>query len=148
MPRKRDNAEAGFTLIEVIVALVILSSALLAFYQFLSTSMTAADRVRHAADAYDRDRNGLALASSLNPMATPSGEIDLGAYRIRWRAERIGPIQQSTEYPTGEPGKFTVALYRIVVDFPGNANFAPLEVTKLGYHRVAVPPGTSSETTN
>jgi prepilin-type N-terminal cleavage/methylation domain-containing protein len=148
MPDNRDSAQAGFTLLEVIVALVILTAALLAFYEFLSTAIRAAERVWQAAEAYDRERNGLALAASLNPMATPTGELDLGTYRVRWRAERIGPSQQSTEYPSGGPGRFTVALYRIVIDFPGSANFAPLEVTKLGYHRDATPPGIPSDPPN
>lgn len=148
MPKARDNPEAGFTLLEVIVVLVILSAAMLAFYEFLSTATSAAERVRQAADGYDRDRNALALVASLNPMATPTGEIDLGAYRIRWRAELIQPVRQSTEYPSGGPGRFTVALYRVVLDFPDSANFPPLEVTKLGYHHEAAPSGTPSETPN
>src|SRR2546430_5996457 len=61
----------------------------LAFYEFLASSLHAADRVRHAAEAYDRRQNALALATKLNPMATPEGTLDLGSYRLHWRAERI-----------------------------------------------------------
>ena len=141
MKPRLDNpsGEAGFTLVEAIVALVILAAGLLAFYEFLASSLYAADRVRHAAEAYDRRQNALTLAAKLNPMATPEGVLDLGLYRLHWRAERITAPQRSTEYPSGGQGAFTVALFRVIIDFPDNHEFAPVELTKLGYHRETAP---------
>jgi len=72
----------GFTLIETLVALVILAASLLAFYEFLAGALNGAAAVERAATAYDRRESALALASILNPMATPEGNFDLGAYRI------------------------------------------------------------------
>src|SRR5579864_1759768 len=100
-PGKRAG-DAGFTLIEAIVALVILAAGLIAFYEFLGSSLHAADRVRAAADAYDRDRNALALASTLNPMLRPDGTFDLGAYRIRWHAEPLAAPERTTAPPGGD----------------------------------------------
>jgi|ERR1700722_165110 prepilin-type N-terminal cleavage/methylation domain-containing protein len=150
MTPRRDSplGTDGFTLIEVLVALVILSAGLLVFYEFLSGALDAAGRVRHAAEAYDRDQNALALAATLNPMATPEGMLDLGTYRIRWRAERIGTERQSAEFPLGDKGHFTVALYRVVLDFPDDREFAPVQVTKFGYHRETVPGEPSDDTVN
>jgi general secretion pathway protein I len=137
-PLNKASSVSGFTLIEVIVALVILSAGLLVFYQFLSTALHAAGRVQAGAEAYDRDENALAIASSLNPMATPEGSLSVGSYRIHWHAERITPPTRA-ELPNGSPGPFILALYRIVLDFPDDRNFAPVEVTKLGYHREPAP---------
>src|SRR5947209_3531980 len=111
MKRRPDKAQgaAGFTLIEVLVALAILAAGLMAFYEFLASSLHAADRVRTAAEAYDRDQNALALASTLNPMEKPSGVFDLGAYRIRWRAEPLTAAAQGAS-----SGSFAIALYRVV----------------------------------
>ena len=141
MPPLRGKAAgaAGFTLIEALVALVILSAGLLVFYEFLATSLRAADRVRHAAAAYDRERNALALASTLNPMAAPDGSFDLGPYRIHWHAERLTSPRRSTSFPLAGQGQFTIALYRVVLDFPDNREFAPVATTKLGYHRETAP---------
>jgi general secretion pathway protein I len=149
MPTQADSPSpaAGFTLIEVIVALVILAASLMAFYEFLSSSLHAADRLRHATTAYDRAENALALATTLNPMEAPDGTLDLGAYRIHWRAERIGAERVSTAYPSGK-GRFIVALYRLVFDFPDDRDFAPVEVTKLGYHRENRPGNTPENVAN
>ena len=138
---------AGFTLIETLVALVILAAALLAFYQFLATALNGAAAAERAAAAYDRRQNALALAATLNPMATPAGNFDLGLYRIRWRSEPEGALRQSSGFPSGT-GQFIIALYRVVLDFPGEPDILPVEVTKFGYRREAPPPGASGEPVN
>jgi prepilin-type N-terminal cleavage/methylation domain-containing protein len=147
-PPDRASVAGGFTLIEALVALVILAAGLLVFYEFLGSSLRAADRARDAAEEYDRDRNALALASTLNPMATPDGTFGLGAYRIRWHAERITAPRRGTGFPFAGEGPFTVALYRIVLDFPDDRQFAPMEVTKLGYHRETASGPPSAEPVN
>lgn len=140
--------ESGFTLVEALVALVLLSVGLLVFYEFLGSALHAADRARHAADMYDRDQNALALASTLNPMAVPDGIFDLGSYRIRWRSDRITATFDSTGFPLSDRGQFSVALYRVTLDFPDDLAFAPVTVTKLGYHREAASHPLSGEPSN
>jgi prepilin-type N-terminal cleavage/methylation domain-containing protein len=129
---------AGFTLVETLVALVILAASLLVFYEFLAGALNGAAAAERAATAYDRRQSALALASSLNPMETPEGSFDLGPYRIHWRAERIGAVRQSSGFPSGK-GPFSIGLYRVVLDFPGERGLPEVEVTKLGYHREAAP---------
>src|SRR5580765_5922406 len=141
------SAAAGFTLIEVVVALVILSTILLAFYEFLSSALASGDRARTAVASYDRGQNALALVTMLNPMDAPEGSFDLGAYRIRWRSQRIGALRRSSGYPSGR-GRFTVGLYRVVLDVPDDPKFLPLQVTKLGYHPIDFPGNSSAEPAN
>ena len=130
--------DAGFTLIETIVALAILGAALVAFYAFLSTLMNAADRIRAAANAYDRHYNALELAKTVNPMDAPEGNFDLGTYRIHWTSQLIDKIIRSSRYPAGS-GIFKIALYRLTLSFPDDSGTAPIVVTKLGYHRDNLP---------
>jgi general secretion pathway protein I len=142
------RAEAqGFTLIETIVALVILSTAVVVFYNFLSTTLNSANRVQAASIAYDRHMNALELATSLNPMASPQGVFDLGSYHIEWSAQLLGSVRQSSRYPSGR-GIFKVALYRITLSFPDDGEIAPITVTRLGYHRDNVPDSLLGGATN
>jgi prepilin-type N-terminal cleavage/methylation domain-containing protein len=129
---------AGFTLIETLVALVILAAALFAFYAFLASALNGAAGAERAATAYDFRQNSLALAAVLNPMETPQGSFDLGNYRIHWRAERIGAELQSSGFPSGK-GRFKIALYRVLFDFPEEPEFPGVEVTRFGYHSDVVP---------
>jgi len=138
---------AGFTLIEAIVALVILSAVMIGFYDFLSTALNGAHRMELASFAYDRRTNALELATALNPMDLPEGTLDLGKYRVHWTSHVLGDIRQSSRYPVGR-GIFKVALYRMIFTFPDDAEVPPIEVTRLGYHRDDIPqsfpPGTSN----
>jgi prepilin-type N-terminal cleavage/methylation domain-containing protein len=138
---------AGFTLIETLVALVILAASLLAFYEFLGAALNGAAAAERAAIAYDRRQNALTLAATLNPMERPEGSFDLGFYRIRWRSEPIAAPRQSSGFPSGK-GRFIIALYRVVLDFPGEPAFSDVEVTKLGYRLEASPAESSSDPVN
>ena len=145
MPTDRTQAGAGFTLIETIVALVILASAVVVFSSFLSSiELNGAGRVEQAANSYDRHMNALEIATAINPMATPQGTFDLGTYRIAWNSQLVGEVHQSSRYPAGR-GIFKVALYRITFSFIGGMETAPLAVRhELGYHRDNEPSFTGS----
>ena len=140
----------GFTLIETIIALAILSATIVVFFAFLSNALSGARRMELASVAYDRRTNALELASAVNPMELPEGTISLGPYRISWTARLLGDIHQSSRYPAGA-GIFKIALYRMRFSFPDASDIPPIEVTKLGYRRDDVPdfltarPGQSSE---
>lgn len=147
LPGKEWKGSEAFTLIETIVALVILSSAVIVFYNFLSTALNSADRVQAASIAYDRHLNALELATSLNPMDFPQGVLDLGTYHIQWASQLLGNVRQSSRYPTGR-GVFKIALYRITLSFPDDGQIAPIVVTRLGYRRDNLPDSLASSPTN
>jgi general secretion pathway protein I len=134
MPTRLDpsRAAAGFTLIEAIVALVVLSTAVVAFYDFLSTALSGAAHIEAAATDYDRRMNALELASAINPMTMPQGDFNLGTYHIRWTSQPLGPVRQSTGYPAG-PGFFKIALYQVTLSFPGQEGTAPVAATRVGF---------------
>jgi general secretion pathway protein I len=140
MTARADHSHpaSGFTLIETIVALVILSAVTIVFYNFLSTSLNGARRVEQTAIAYDHHMNALELATAVNPMAMPAGTMKVGTYRIHWTSRLLGDIRQSSKYPAGR-GVFKIALYRMTFDFPDSVDIAPIEVTRMGYHRDDVP---------
>ena len=131
MPSVRN---AGFTLIEALVALVLLSAAVAGFYDVLSTSVNAARRAEQAALSIDRRRNALELAVAINPMETPDGAFDMGGYSILWRSTLLEGPRQSSRYPSGK-GIFNVALYKLILSFSDDPSIAPIELTQLGYRR-------------
>jgi general secretion pathway protein I len=147
MLHSEAETAAGFTLIEAIVALVILSAVMIGFYDFLSTALNGARRMELASLAYDHRTNALELASALNPMDMPEGTLDLGKYRVHWTSHVLGDIRQSSRYPSGR-GFYKVALYRMVFTFPDDAEIRPIEVTRLGYRRDDLPQPFSTGSSN
>ena len=135
---EHDRSEAGFTLLETIVALVILTAGLMGFYGFLVTMLNGANRLQAASVEYDRQANALELAKTLNPMDAPEGSFELGSYRIQWSSQLLKSVHQSTRYPTGA-GVFKVGLYLVTFSFPDDNGIASIAVTKLGYHRDSQP---------
>lgn len=135
---EHNRGEAGFTLLETIVALVILTAGLMGFYSFLVTMLHGADRLQSASIAYDRHINALELAKTLNPMNAPEGTFNVGSYRIQWASQLIKNVRQSSRYPVGS-GLFKVALYRMTFRFPDDDAIVPVDVTRLGFRRDNVP---------
>lgn len=125
-------------MLETIVALVILSAAMIVFFEFLSTTLDGARRLELASIAYDRRTNALEIAAAINPMALPQGTLDFGPYHITWSAQRLGDTRQSSAYPIGA-GPFKVALYRMVFSFPDSHDIRPIAVTRLGFRRDTGP---------
>ena len=134
----QNRREAGFTLLETIIALVILATGLMAFYGFLGTMFHGAERLQAASTAYDRHANALELARFLNPMEAPKGTFNLGAYRIDWTSQPIKAVRQGSRYPVGS-GLFKIALYRVTFTFPDDDSITPIEVEKVGYSRSVTP---------
>jgi prepilin-type N-terminal cleavage/methylation domain-containing protein len=145
MPPQADPSprHAGFTLIETIVALAILSAGLIGFYQLLTTILNSANRVQVAAIAYDRQTNALELVEAVNPMEIPEGTFDTGHYHIHWTSKLIGDVRQGSRYPSG-PGPFKIGLYRVTLSFPDDEDVSSIDVTRLGYHHDDSPIDMSS----
>lgn len=84
--------ERGFTLLEAIVAMVLVSMLALAVFGWISTNVASLDAVRDVNAQSDATINIVEHMRSVNPMLTPTGEADLGAYRIDWEARPITAV--------------------------------------------------------
>lgn len=85
----RGRHSRGFTLLEAIVAMVIMATSLLALYSWLSTNTIALNRVRAQTLSLEDARSALAVIETLNPSATPVGERTLGPLLVRWSATPV-----------------------------------------------------------
>ncbi|MCR6686518.1 type II secretion system protein [Pseudoxanthomonas sp.] len=70
------RAQRGFTLLEAIVAMVVMATALLALYSWLSTSTLGLRRAQAQAQALEDARTALSLVEDVNPMQDPQGQRD------------------------------------------------------------------------
>ncbi|HEX5306371.1 MAG TPA: type II secretion system protein [Dyella sp.] len=133
--------QAGFSLLEAIVALVILSLVAMALYGWQNANLFAIRRAEAHAVANDAARSALALVRTINPMLQPTGERPWGNGTIRWNASPVEPIKPGVT-AVGLPGYFDIGLYRVRVEIvPASGPIQRLEVRQVGYKQVRFPSG-------
>jgi len=100
----RKRRAAGFTLLEVVVALAIAGLALIGFFQAGSSGLLAADSAGRVGEAIERAQSHLAALGQSNGVA--EGEIegdDGGGYHWRLRARPIASQQTAAIDQPGSP---------------------------------------------
>ena len=129
--------QRGFTLIEAIVALVLIASAGMAVFGWINTNIMTLGRVEAVNAEDEATLNVISYMNGVNPMLTPEGETDFGAYRVSWRTEPISAIRDGAAYPFGI-SLYQIALYRtrVAVNKPGNLPWFDLNLRQVGFKKV------------
>ena len=131
------SGRAGFGLLEAIVALAILAATLIPIFALISTSMNSAIRLSQSNFETDIKLTALETMRAVNPMVTPAGTIDLGAFAVRWAAKPIASPEEGTNYPAG--GSFyMVGLFdcKVMVIRPDGSEALRFNLQKYGFKRI------------
>lgn len=107
----RKNPQLGFTLIEAIVALVLIGSTGMALFGWINTNIITLNRVQEINAQSEATRNIIEYMNAVNPMITPEGDVSFGSYRVTWQAEVSSDIKDGANYPKGV-GFYQLAMYR------------------------------------
>jgi len=110
----RGRAQSGFSLLEAIVAMVVMATALLALYAWLSSSTLGLTRAQAQTRALADSRSALALVETINPMLEPSGQRRLGDIEVSWTTTPVVPRRTGLTR-AGQPSLYDVALYDMEV---------------------------------
>ena len=108
------RGQRGFTLLEAIVALVLIGTMGMALFGWINNTLLSLHRVQDAGAIAEAKLNALEFMATLNPMLRPAGQVSLGAYQVRWQAKPATAIQDNAGYPQGV-GLFQLALYTTTV---------------------------------
>lgn len=108
------SKQAGFTLLEAIVAMVIFSLGAFALYGWLSTNLITLERVIDRREAEASVRSALDMVRRVNPMEEPRGERAVGTLEVQWEATPVEPPRPSVSQ-IGMPTLFEVGLYTLDV---------------------------------
>ena len=122
----------GFTLLEAIVALVIITSTGMALLNWISTNLTTLQHVQAAQQRNDAIRNAVAFTETVNPLQQPQGEQLLGMYKLIWKSKEIELLGNTTLYQIG--------LYDIdVTVFLDDTFIAKFTVRQIGFKQYYKP---------
>lgn len=114
MNRRNASGERGFSLLEAVVALVILASAGWALFSWVNASVVSLRRVEDANAQSAATINAVEYMQTVNPMLRPQGEVDLGGYRIAWVAATVTAVLPGTDFQRGR-SNYDLALYDTTV---------------------------------
>ena len=133
---KREN---GFSLLEAIVALVLLSSAGMAIFALVNTHLVSLGRIQQNAQNNHAIQITLEWVQQINPMETPEGESDLNGLHLQWHAKLIEPVKDSVKYPRGI-GLYQVGLFDTDVSlFQDKIRLVQFTLRQVGYRKVRNP---------
>jgi len=112
-PRSPSDAQRGFTLLEVIIALVILSTSGLVLFAWINQNLATASRLRESQARSQLQVEGVSWLSTVNPAAEPEGEREMGGLRLTWRATLVEPMRTEFTYGGSLYPRWMVGLYRV-----------------------------------
>jgi general secretion pathway protein I len=137
-PELLNKKQAGFTLLEALVALVIMAGALLPFYSGISTILNSAQTIADNNIRADATLNILEVGYWLNPMQQPQGTLVFGPedQRISWQSQPLTETTENSGYPRGI-GLHDMALYQVKFQaFQRQQQVAEISLIKVGYKKV------------
>lgn len=138
MAKRRSRNQGGFSLLEAIVAMVLISGAGYALFGWINNNIMALSRIQESNARSAATQNILEYMDSVNPMLEPEGSADLGGYKIRWKAIPISLIQDGSAYPSGT-SLYQLALYDTTVEVnAGENSWFRFNLRQVGYKKVRV----------
>lgn len=110
---RRRPLTSGFTLLEVIVALVVLATAGLVLFGWINQNLSTASRLRESEARSQLQIEGISWLSTINPMAEPDGEREIGGLRLTWRATLLEPARPEYDFAGNLAARWAIGLYRV-----------------------------------
>jgi general secretion pathway protein I len=138
--KRACQRQRGFTLLEAIVALVLLTTAGLALFSWINAGFDSLQRIERANRLAAAEINALEFMRNINVMDKPEGRASLGNVEMRWRATQVTAPRPNVG-DTREASVFVVALYdtQIVLDAPPQIENHVFVVRQMGFSRGADP---------
>lgn len=127
---------SGFTLLEAMVALVLITTTGLALLNWINTQLMTFEHIQQAHQRQVAIRNVLAFMATINPYERPKGEEILGNYTCHWQTQAV-KLPKNGVSPTGELSVFEIGLYdtQVQVDLAATP-IAQFTLRQVGFKQV------------
>jgi general secretion pathway protein I len=129
----------GFSLLEAIVALVLVSMVGMALFSWVNANLQSLYRIQQVQKRHEAVRNAMIFMETINPLAQPQGDTEIGLYRFKWQAETLAEPIDNTRGLKGR-GIYVVGLYETKVDvYVEQELVATVKLNQAGYEQVREP---------
>lgn len=129
--------QRGFSLLEAVVATVLISGAGAALFSWINSELGSVSRLQQSNAQAEAMANVLELMHTVNPMLTPEGAFSFAAYRLAWKANPVTQVQDGLSYPQGI-SLYQLALYDTLVrvNNPDGTHWFDFTLRQVGYKKV------------
>ncbi len=104
----------GFSLLEVIAALVILSMGASAAFTWLSQTVQSIARLKEQEAQLLVRQEAIEYLRSLNPMQQPEGQVSMGEMGLKWTSKAVAPVMRA-QAGSGGAGLYEVGLHEVTL---------------------------------
>ncbi|MGN4980328.1 PulJ/GspJ family protein [Aeromonas dhakensis] len=111
---KKENN--GFTLIEVLIALTIMTTVSALVFRFVGESSFRMSRVDKVQERISFEENVFNSLQDINPLKVQSGVGDIGDHHYEWNAEPISGAFSIRSEDAAQPG-YNLQMYKITVNY-------------------------------
>lgn len=128
----------GFTLLEAIVSLVIITSVGMALFSWINSNLAILQRVKDVQQRMEIMRNTLVFMEQVNPAEKANGQESMGNYKIAWQSRIIEPLKEGVS-TTNDISLYEVGLYDTVVTITLVDNKSVVNqftLRQVGYHQI------------
>lgn len=124
----------GFSLLEVLIALVLISMLGTTLFSWLNSNLININRVKQVNKQILHKDLLFEYAQLINPMQTPQGEESMGIYQIHWQSNISQPILPGM-LNTGITNKSQIGVYQITLQLLNNGKIvSTAELLQSGFY--------------
>ncbi|RKZ41271.1 MAG: hypothetical protein DRQ49_05715 [Gammaproteobacteria bacterium] len=125
--------QRGFTLLEAIIALVLITSTGMALLSWINTNLITLQHIQQTYQRQEAMRNALAYMDTVNPFEKPHGKETVGIYTFQWKANAL-------QLPKKGKGLYQMALYDTEIEvFHQKTLLALFTLRQIGFKQVYQP---------
>ncbi|CAM3774757.1 hypothetical protein VA7868_02563 [Vibrio aerogenes CECT 7868] len=130
MPAIKFELQRGFTLIEVLIALAILSAGFTVIFQSFQQSTVVGEKINQRQLKIMTEQSLFVKLSQINPAIKQGGQGNLGDVYFKWQARPISPLLQMKT--ANELIEEYAQMYRISVSYRLRGKDFSFEFEKMG----------------
>jgi general secretion pathway protein I len=132
--------QRGFTLLEAIVALVLIATIGMSLLNWINTNLITLGRVQQVLQRREATRSALVFMDTVNPLEQPQGGQTVGGYKFNWKAQVV-ELPKTGVDSMGAAGFFEIGLYDTVVDVSlENTLIVRFTLRQVGFRQVVTAP--------
>lgn len=126
----------GFTLLEAIVALVLMATTGITLLNWINTNLQTIQRLQHLQQRHEAIRNALVFMDNINPMEQPQGEETLGIYTFNWDTTVLEFPKRGVD-TAGAKSTFDIGLYETAVKIStAGTQVAQVTIRQVGFKQL------------